>query len=631
MPPKTQSNPLHTDFQILQIVANHTSHNYAMGSYVITAQSLSPSKNEECVYTLADSIHYGQHLSAKCASPVTQLPMTYRIGITAAEYVSALDTWKLNLSISNKSFPPTLLYSIARTQKARGLQTLLTLGLLRQSVSFVNKPVSKDFTDFPVMARPCPTKPRHGFVDSRIVHTVDELNEVFHETKQQDPHGEVILMDPIKSTFSAVITDTAITLGKGTDGATSGTKSISIACHSNIREVLRALGKTIIRRTRRGKSVRIDTLKFAGIRPTHGLFVESVGSTLVQLRTGPQVDYAQTRYSTASLVKLNTVFEPEPGMDFLFYEQKLDNLDQYCTDECLPPASIGIRLRHGSLSCHYAVQAIARGFSVFTGSETIKAGEVYAFKNPITTHVAINPSYRKAITKAVDEGVKLTPNAKNVEWAVAIIQGLGGTTRTEASCGLLIAAGVLLARTGVALCFGEHRHFYRIGPGKKQGLIAMGPVIPPFTADECTNKELYDRDAVYTAAFKLAWNTLPVWHTAFAHMELVEHDFRYGSWAGGYGGVKWAECTRATKELLLAVIPFVQVTKDSPMLTSLTDTHYTEALSRVIGAANKLITLSHNSSKCLTKIVNAKTLQMITIGKAGLSIATHSSTWNLVK
>lgn len=83
--------------------------------------------------------------------------------------------------------------------------------------------------DFPAFGRPCPMQPRHGFVDSKLVHDQLELRRMWDEAKSQDQKSEVIVgpyMDKVDYN-SAYVSSGNLSIGLGNDGATGGRKSIS--------------------------------------------------------------------------------------------------------------------------------------------------------------------------------------------------------------------------------------------------------------------------------------------------------------------------------------------------------------------------------------------------------------------
>ena len=82
----------------------------------------------------------------------------------------------------------------------------------------------------PLFARPCPVKPQHGFVDSRIVKDKKAAKRVFREALEADPKAEMLLMPLVKADFSAIWAPGLLSIGPGNDGATSGHKSLGVRC-----------------------------------------------------------------------------------------------------------------------------------------------------------------------------------------------------------------------------------------------------------------------------------------------------------------------------------------------------------------------------------------------------------------
>lgn len=118
-----------------------------------------------------------------------------------------------------------------RTQKAKGLAALCSFGFTipyPTSIFRSEEEIHKEFVKFPTFARPCPVRPRHGFVESRQVKSLEELLALWKETEQEDPQCELITLPFIKAKYNYVITPSLLAVGPGHDGATAGKKSISI-------------------------------------------------------------------------------------------------------------------------------------------------------------------------------------------------------------------------------------------------------------------------------------------------------------------------------------------------------------------------------------------------------------------
>lgn len=613
------------NYVILRIIGNFTAHCFPMHSLVITAYSAVDNCDTMHTYAFSPVQRSGQYLSKDCVAYVTALrgPVTQSYAV----YMKVLNEFIAGVVQSQGL---TNFYNtVAKTQKARGLQTLSALRLLESHVALIRKPLTKtdkETLSFPIMVRPCPVKPRHGFVDSRVVKSILGINRVLEETLKADPKGEVILMTPIQSEFSAIVTDSAVTLGPGTDGATSGKNCIVIPCITNLRNTLRAHGQFIYRSNKLGVVQRLDVLRYAGVTKDAGIFIETVGDQVVQLRTGPTTDFGAARYMGRPVVTPNMVYTVDNFVDFLAFEARLDHYAEMYADA---PWDVVVYHPGAGLSSHYAVQAITRGFSVFTDIKPV-IGHSYVSASFNKNYIAPSSVFRKQVIQAMAVGYETIPTAQTLQWAIAIIQGLAAAERTVPSAGLVIAASVVIAKAGVALCLGEHRHFFRSGPGR-HGHVALAPVSFPLELSMHYKKGNLGRSQVYHEAFKLPWNQLSTWQQMLSLMACVEVDYRNDDWSPGYGGYKWAECTKATFEIIKALLPFVLTTPTAPVMAGSPDTTIDTQINQLIGACNRLITLSHNSAKCLTKIIHRDALKAITNGSTGLTIARSPFTWNVVK
>ena len=103
-----------------------------------------------------------------------------------------------------------------------------------------------EYTRSSGFARPCPVRPRHGFVDSRPYTGRGALKSIFLEAKEVDPEAELIIMPFLSGKFSGIITPNSLTIGQGHAGATAGTGSVHlhfpgldpyIGCCNNLQSV----------------------------------------------------------------------------------------------------------------------------------------------------------------------------------------------------------------------------------------------------------------------------------------------------------------------------------------------------------------------------------------------------------
>lgn len=216
------------------------------------------------------------------------------------------------------------------------------LGLFK-SRSGLNRFVNK-------FVRPCPMVPRHGFVDSRPIETIEEAEAIFEETLKAEDQAEFIVMPFIKAQYSAIWTTGKLVVGKGNDGATAGHSSRCIP----------ALGTP----THKGLYHWQQLLEKANIKDAPYLellfqndiyYPETKYVKYVQLRNGPalpdSVDYIPEELTITNVVRAEG--------DLLEWETKAKNFTR------------GTCIYHpgGSLASHYSVHAVLSKIPVLISRE----------------------------------------------------------------------------------------------------------------------------------------------------------------------------------------------------------------------------------------------------------------------
>ena len=105
---------------------------------------------------------------------------------------------------------------VARTQKARGLLKLREehaaniYGGYTPQFALVQNEADLDrlihswlaacdaeTSTMQMFCRPCPVRPRHGFVDSGPVNNPDEMRALWKEAQANDPQAEMLVMAPV--------------------------------------------------------------------------------------------------------------------------------------------------------------------------------------------------------------------------------------------------------------------------------------------------------------------------------------------------------------------------------------------------------------------------------------------------
>lgn len=237
------------------------------------------------------------------------------------------------------------------TQKAKGFNSLrhTDSALIMGQVDL--KPLNKaqilphefDLSklEFPLFARPCPVRPRHGFVESRMVTTNKAILKLFAETCQEEVNAEMILMPLLTGEWSGVMHTAGVDFGLENDGVTGGRRSFRVPVSAVAGKVTAQVGHHT--------NVRVGE-EFPYIE-----LVENNGkSVAVQVRAGPEQpavrDYIPERVQVKNVVTLPASY------DLLWWEEKVKTLTK--NDVVLLPCA--------SLSAHAAVHAILYKIPVMT-------------------------------------------------------------------------------------------------------------------------------------------------------------------------------------------------------------------------------------------------------------------------
>jgi len=323
---------------------------------------------------------------------------------------------------------------MAQTQKARGLEVLRNSNPVRGATtpSFKVIPLSissvnQSSINFPIFARPCPLVPRHGFVDSRVVNNKEELKSLVEETRKADPQGEILLMQFLEPSHSAVWTRGSISIGTGNDGATSGHGSITLP--------------TV------GDLIDSDVCYAGGI--TEAPYVEMVYSGgskkyvpfVVQLRNGPQLpmttDYIPVKTEVKRVVRAEG--------DLLEWEAKVKAM--VSGDVIYHP--------DGSLASHYAVHGVSRQIPVMVSREP-KVGETLNPPEDATPKVNVD-KLRHGFSCV------LTTSLGMKDCVYLMLAGLHNASLWAGKHDFLLGCAMGASfRLAVTACFGEARHSKKV-------------------------------------------------------------------------------------------------------------------------------------------------------------------------
>lgn len=457
---------------------------------------------------------------------------------------------------------------VPTTQKARGIFFLQD----RQSIirnNFPNWRVPKhllfsagvefdDFSfDYPVFARPCPTVPRHGFVDSIICRNGEELNALSKQTHEVEPLAELLVTKPVESSYNVIINGGVITFAAGNDGATSGR-----GCHyfyisdDPIGQVTKLNQHNIIAENE------VPFYEFV-------LDKQDISNPvrLVQVRSAPHTP--RVKDFVPAPVKVVNVLKAEG--DLLAWESLLKTVD---------PATTIVDHTDGSLSSHYAIHAIINKVPIFTSY----LPPVGALVEPTVEDTNINSEDEERFFKAFVLGFDGLPQIlqnlqinsgeknKNLHSKMTKIMLLSLATLHNFSSLALSKdyeiLGVVLGmfcRTAFAVSAGEARH---AGPAAKEKFTDFYKHLPSGDG----RGPCYDFMMMADTKF------------CVENANTILRIFSNVNWTSGYGGKKWASCTRSAITLFNACV--------------------NKQITKVVELFNQVLNEEHNGGKYLNKIIS---------------------------
>ncbi|MEK7178265.1 MAG: hypothetical protein AAB721_01225, partial [Patescibacteria group bacterium] len=440
-------------------------------------------------------------------------------------------------------------FSRSHTQKVKGIMALASLKMPyidRLSFFIIQNPeqtidLIKQFPATTVkFARPCPSVPRHGFLDSRCITTEDDLKSLLAETLTLDPNGEVLLMPYIKASHNMVWTPGLLTVGLGNDGATSGKDAITIPTSQTLPFVIHT-NSEIKQAFKEAGIISSPYLEFVVRQNKYA--INDIYVT--QLRDGPALEFSKDYIPKQ--VKVTTVLNANDYPDLLKWEEVIHK----ATKE----KGTVVYHRGGALSSHYGVHCKINEVPYIT-----------SFKPDIGQTLKPTDSVRHGLDASlvldgIAEGLVLPLDlrryAQYAVFTLACLHNLAFFTRDESRyVGIAIA---ILLRLGIAACKGEARH-------NKYGTI--GKDIRGLCRGEIYTKVLND--------FKLG----------IRRLGYVEYTFRNGFWESNMGGKAWAECTKANIELFNLVITLYK---------SLGKKGEEHEFKRLLEGYNKNINQAHNN------------------------------------
>ena len=442
------------------------------------------------------------------------VPVDYMIGLTSNPHQvildedTLLDILESYDKVGEEGHSVYVRSAEIRTQKAAGV---MSIAWYLASYSHSHTLIQRD-GDLSIpgrlslldaqFARPCPVRPRHGFVESRVVHGPEELRAVWVEARAADPDAELLLAAPLSAKTSGVITPTLSTFGRGNDGATAGHKTVSLPLTLSIPS------DPILSAARIGSE---DTpyVEIVSTGPT-----PAGGKTFaVQLRAGPKLGTPIADFIPET-VKVQRIIKA--GGDLLEWEQKMA--------EHREP---GLVIHHpgGSMLSHYAVHARLNNIPVITSKLPVRKGTVLqqTAEAGVFDPEAVRAGVFRGLQYLCANGViHHSANTDVLTYSFAVLHN---SPNMVGDYGVHLGAAItFLMAFGAAAAVGEARH---------EDVEFLKAASVPYPSD---------RSNVYTAVisdYRKRRHLLEEAARLFG--QIPEH--------GSYGGYAWYECAVATIKL----------------------------------------------------------------------------------
>lgn len=458
-----------------------------------------------------------------------------------------------------------LFYQVPQTQKARGIAFLMQN---KHKIEAFNWTVPKHYVfnshkrfsdhsfNFPVFARPCPVKPRHGFVDSILCTNAAQLNELIARTEQEEDQSEILITKPIPSAFNLIFNGNIVTFGCGNDGATSGKDCLYFYLNENpLSDLLGLKGTDLV------AEGEMPFFEMVIDKETHQPY-------LVQVRSAPQVPMAKDYVPNKTEIK--TILKAEG--DLLAWEKKLHEVGTN---------KDGVVVDHfgGTLSSHYAIHAIVNKIPILTtrqpvlgeiieqtvvdGPITDEEKEVF-FSGFVTGFSSSNFFANKLFNKVLKNQSHIHELMRGIiQLALATLHNFSGIAIAR-DYGLIGTVLGIFLRVTFAISYGEFR-YSKTATDKDEVLEGAGSRIA------CYIKSFYEKKSI---------------ETLLSDVVKIHHNFSAKGWSSSYGGKKWAKCTKRSVDLFNACLD--------------------RDIGSVVSLFNLLINEEHNGGKYLNKVIDVE-------------------------
>lgn len=450
-----------------------------------------------------------------------------------------------------------------RTQKAKGVLFGLdwlehnykfsrffhtpTHGLIQDEEEFDSNSIT-----LPCFARPCPTVPKHGFVDSKVVKNRTQLKKLWKEIIKEDSKGELLIgpyLPNVKANL-VYVTSGMLSVGVGNDGATAGKKSISfpVAPEKFPQKFMKICGLT-----------KEDAVYIEAVLNDEGSGIGKDVWKFTQARGGPKLNTTSPDYIPKK-VKVKKVVKPHN--DLLRWEKETKKFK---------PGTVVYSEDH-TLASHAAIHCVLNKIPFITTKKP-KIGDTLIPSK--TSRIRLRRRNFKAGVRAAINICRKGKHHKDLirffYFSLSVLHNWVYIQESEHADWLLGASSTMLAKICTALVLGEYRH--------KRGGKDKGK----------------KRETIYNRSFRKHSDALSKLPEAFK-------SFYSDSWNGGFGGLPWATCAWYSYSLWEHIVRLY-----NRKSTNLTDKEKAD----IVTVMNKTINLAHNNGWWFNKFATKDDLDFI--------------------
>ena len=434
-----------------------------------------------------------------------------------------------------------------------------------------------------VFCRPCPTKPRHGFIDSRTCKSAESIRKIYEQTLEEDAGGELILMQQAHADLSAVWTPESYSIGCGNAGATSGRATTLALPHDEL--------------------IPKHVKEQAGIQSTPYIEFVSHNDELcpVQLRDGPLPVVMNINWIPNDVVVKNTI--DTDAYTLLEYENELKNA---------PPGTV-VFSRGSGLTSHWAAHAFNNNIPFFTGVYPINGKK---YKKNTDNMPQSNGNWKEiadyiryyskiplyqvmGINRLGFHQTSTTLCAPSIILAVTMGHLASLCNKHDSRINHIIArAIVVFMGTFISALFGELRHL-RSRNVVVGSLVENEPVYTsmprsfPYNLPPRPQNVDIDRTCVFNDVLNGPLNNY------LSSLTSLEVDFMHPLWGTtcSFGGGCWSSAASTLHGLYITVLLFMRC----PSLST---------WSAMVAAWHVCINEEHNRGRILTKFIGGSVFDM---------------------